>query len=95
MNKSMKWILESMEKHLKEQDCCMPTIKEVGDETVMILENCSMETCWHILQYLFSIQIRHIIVGNEENSDKTPKGTIFIQFDTRQEECNKYMVRVV
>lgn len=95
MNKSMKWILDSMERHLSEQYCCMPSIKEVDDETVMVLKNCSRETCWHVLQYLFSIQIRHIIVGNEVGENKLPTGTLFIQFDTRQDDYNKYMVRIV
>lgn len=98
MNKSMKWIMDSLARHLKENNCDLPYIvSDTESDDKISLRTDSRNTSWHILQYLFSIQIRHIWVAQDFSSNVNQLPIpICISFDIKHDKKDKdeYTFRV-
>ncbi len=86
MNKSMQWIMDSLNRHLEENNQPKATIYDIRSEDDIILVSSDTERNWLILQYLFSICIKHINIWTVLYKDDC-RSTTYIRFDIK-DECD-------
>jgi len=87
MNKAMEWVLQSLERYLKEKDQSPLLIlkqDQSEDTDGITICACGEEQSWYIIKHLLFMDIKHISLYHKDNGDDEESSS-YINFDLKND----------